>query len=117
MQPGDADAGHAHHRSLHALAEARGQLQKWVLKLLGYALLAFLLLRLTPSLKHAFDTIAHLEWQWLVGMLALETLSEIGLVGGWRAIGHRDKVLERHGPGHRLPSRVARGPPGRGLLL
>src|SRR5207302_5968259 len=117
MQPGDADAGHAHHRSLHALAEARGQLQKWVLELLGYALLAFLLLRLTPSLKHAFDTIAHLEWQWLVVMLALETLSEIGFVVAWRAIVDRDKLLEREGRGHRLPSRVAWAQLGGGLLV
>jgi uncharacterized membrane protein YbhN (UPF0104 family) len=117
MQPGDADPGHAHHRSLHALAEARGQLQKWVLKLLGYALLAFLMLRLTPSLKQAFDTIAHLEWHWLVVMLALETLSEIGFVVSWRGIVDREKLLEREGRGHRLPSRVAWAQLGGGLLV
>jgi uncharacterized membrane protein YbhN (UPF0104 family) len=117
MQPRTPNGGHVHHRSLHALAEARGQLQKRVLKLLGYGVLAFLLLRLTPSLKQAFDSVAHLDWQWLVAMLGLETLSEIGFVVSWRAIVDRDNLLEHEGRGHRLPSRVAWAQLGGGLLV
>jgi uncharacterized membrane protein YbhN (UPF0104 family) len=117
MQPGEGGAGHVHHLSLHALAEARGQLQKWALKLLAYALLAFLLLRLTPSLSQALDSLGHLEWQWLVVMIAVETLSEVGFVVSWRAIVDRHNLLEGDGRGHRLPSRVAWAQLGGGLLV
>jgi uncharacterized membrane protein YbhN (UPF0104 family) len=102
---------------MHALAEARSELKKWGLKLIAYALLAFLLLRLTPSLRLALDSITHLDWHWLVLMLALETLSEVGFVVSWRAIVDRDRLLEREGRGHRLPSRVAWAQLGGGLLV
>jgi uncharacterized membrane protein YbhN (UPF0104 family) len=106
-----------HRRSLHALSEARGHLQKWGLKVLLYAVLAFLVLRLTPSLEKAFESVASLEWQWLVAMLAVETLSEIGFVISWRAIVDRDKLLEHEGRGRRLPSRVAWAQLGGGMLV
>jgi uncharacterized membrane protein YbhN (UPF0104 family) len=108
---------HAHHLSLRALTACPRELEKSLLRLLGYALLAFLLLRLTPSLKQAFDGMAHLSWQWLAAMLTLETLSEIGFVVSWRAIVDRDNLLERDGRGHRLPSRVAWAQLGGGLLV
>jgi uncharacterized membrane protein YbhN (UPF0104 family) len=117
MEPATDSAGHVHHRSLRALTEARGQLLKWVAKLLAYGLLAFLVLRLTPSLKSALDSLTHLQWQWLVAMLAAETLSEVGFVVSWCAIVDRDDLLEHDGRGHRLPSRVAWAQLGGGLLV
>jgi hypothetical protein len=117
MQAPDSGPSHPHHRSLHALAEARRHLQRSALKLLGYAALAFLLLRLTPTFKAALNTMAHLQWQWIVAMLGLETLSEIGFVVSWRAIVDPDNLIERDGRGHRLPSRVAWAQLGGGQLV
>jgi uncharacterized membrane protein YbhN (UPF0104 family) len=82
-----------------------------------YAAAAFLLLRLTPSLKNAFDNVSHLKWQWLAALLALETASEVGFVVSWRAIVDRDSLLEQEGRGHRLPSRVAWAQLGGGLVV
>jgi uncharacterized membrane protein YbhN (UPF0104 family) len=117
MDPRASGASHPHHRSFHALGEARHHLKKWSLKVLGYSLLAFLLLRLTPTLEQALDNVSHLKWQWLVAMLALETLSEMGFVVSWRAIVDREGLLEQEGRGHRLPSRVAWAQLGGGLVV
>jgi uncharacterized membrane protein YbhN (UPF0104 family) len=117
MPPGDSKTGHAHHRSLRALGECRRELRKCILRLVGYAVLAYLLLRLTPSFGRALDRISHVQWHWLVLMITVETLSEIGFVVSWRAIVDRDNLLEREGRGHRLPSRVAWAQLGGGLLV
>jgi len=122
LRAGTADAERSdreqrYHRSVHALAAARRHLGGWSLKLIGYAALAFLVLRLTPAFKQALESIAHLKWQWLVVMLGLETLSEIGFVVSWRAIVDRDRRLERDGRGHRLSSRVAWAQLGGGTLV
>ena len=117
MHAGASHAEHPHHRSLRALAEARRHLRGWSLKLIAYAVLAFLVLRLTPTFKQALHNITHVKWQWLAVMLGLETLSEIGFVVSWRAIVDRDRLLEREGRGHRLSSRVAWAQLGGGLLV
>jgi uncharacterized membrane protein YbhN (UPF0104 family) len=117
MTTADPPAPHPHHRTLHALAEARSHLQKWLLKLVGYAILAFLLLRLTPSLKQAFNSFGQVEWQWLLVMLCLETISEIGFVISWRAVVDPDNMLDREGRGHRLAGRVAWAQLGGGLVV
>lgn len=114
--PTGASAQH-HRHTLHALGQARGNLQRWALKLFGYVVLAYLLLRLIPSLKQALHSLEQVEWQWLLAALVLETLSEIGFVVSWRAIVDRDNVLEGGGRGRRLSSRVAWAQLGGGLLV
>jgi uncharacterized membrane protein YbhN (UPF0104 family) len=78
---------------------------------------AFLLLRLTPSLTQALNSFGRISWQWLVVVLVLETLSEIGYVVAWRQIVDPDRVLERSACGRGLDSRLAWAQLGGGLLV
>ena len=78
---------------------------------------AFLLLRLTPSLAQALESLGRVSWQWLVVALALETLSELGYVVAWRQIVDPDRVVEREGRGRRLDTRLAWAQLGGGLLV
>ena len=56
------------------------------LKLAGYLLVAYLVLKLIPALKQALHSLEHVSWEWLLGAIALEVLSETGFVVAWRAI-------------------------------
>jgi uncharacterized membrane protein YbhN (UPF0104 family) len=106
-----------HHRTVSALRAARGHLKGHALKLLLFGVIAFLLLRLTPSLTQAFDSLGRVAWQWLVLVLALETLSELGYVVAWRQIVDPDRVLEQTGCGRRFDTRLAWAQLGGGLLV
>src|ERR1700731_3929223 len=79
-----------HHPGRHhnrvALADAKGQLGHRALKLVGYLAVAYLIVRLIPSLRQALRDLEHVRWQWVVVALALELVSEIGFVASWRAI-------------------------------
>jgi uncharacterized membrane protein YbhN (UPF0104 family) len=96
----------AHHMRA-ALGAARGQLAKSAIKLLGYGVLAFLLLKLIPGLKQALASLQHVSWAWLLGVILLEILSEFGFVTSWRAILDPEKVLGRDGRDPRMSARVA----------
>jgi uncharacterized membrane protein YbhN (UPF0104 family) len=100
-----------------ALGAGRKELLKHALKLLGYAVFAYLLLRLLPSLKHALHSLEHVKWQWLVGALALEVFSEMGYVMAWRAIVDPEGLLERDGRGARTATRAAWAQLGGGIVL
>lgn len=78
---------------------------------------AGLVLRLIPALKQALEDLEHVRWQWVLGALALEILSEIGFVVSWRAIVDPDDLLSRDGRGERLDSRVAWTQLGGGILV
>src|SRR5436190_18082437 len=45
-----------------ALSDARGHLKSSLFKLVGYAVLAALVLKLVPSLKDAWRSLAHVSW-------------------------------------------------------
>ncbi len=90
---------------------------KFALRLLVFGLLAFLLLRLVPSLAQALENLQRVSWLWLVAALVLETLSEIGYVVAWRQIVDPERVLEQEGRGRRLDARLAWAQLGGGLLV
>jgi uncharacterized membrane protein YbhN (UPF0104 family) len=116
----EADVAHAavhHHRALSALAAARGHLKGYALRLLIFCVGAFLLLRLTPSLAQALNSLRRVSWQWLLVALALETLSELGYVLAWRRIVDPERTLDRTGRGGRLDARLAWAQLGGGLLV
>jgi len=96
--------GHHAHRGL---SDAVRHLQKSALKLAGYLVGAYLVLRLVPSLRLALRSLEHVSWEWVVGAIALEVLSETGFVVSWRAIIDPENVLQRHGRGRRMDDRVA----------
>jgi uncharacterized membrane protein YbhN (UPF0104 family) len=105
------------HHTLAALSSIRGHLRKFALGLLVFGVLAFLLLRLVPSLAQALHNLERISWLWLAAALALETLSEIGYVIAWRQIVDPERVLEQEGRGRRLDTRLAWAQLGGGLLV
>jgi uncharacterized membrane protein YbhN (UPF0104 family) len=105
------------HHTVGALRSVRGHLHKYALRLVVFGVLAFLLLRLVPSLAQALDNLERVSWLWLAGALALETISEIGYVVAWRQIVDPERVLEQDGRGRRLDSRLAWAQLGGGLLV
>src|SRR5437879_8083335 len=56
----------AAHGSRLALSDAKRHLQKSTLKLAGYAVAAYLVLRLVPTLEKALHSLEHVSWEWLV---------------------------------------------------
>jgi uncharacterized membrane protein YbhN (UPF0104 family) len=107
----------AGHRARDALRDARHHLRRSALKLAGYLVLAYLVLKLVPSLKQALHSLEHVSWEWAVGAIALEVLSETGFVLAWRAIVDPDRVLEGEDRGRGMDQRVAWTQLGGGLLL
>ena len=105
------------HRSRRALGAAGGHLRTRALKLLAYLLLAYLVLKLIPSLKDALSSLEHVSWTWLVGAALIETLSEMGFVVSWRAIVDPDDVLGGEGRSRRIDVRAAWTQLGGGMLL
>ena len=106
----------ARHNHL-ALSDAKHHLQKSALKLVGYLVAAYLVLRLIPTLEQALHSLEHLSWEWLVGLIAIEVVSETGFVLAWRGIVDPERVLERDGRGRRMDQRVAWAQLGGGLLV
>jgi uncharacterized membrane protein YbhN (UPF0104 family) len=100
-----------------ALSDAKHQLQKSGLKLVGYLVVAYLVLRLVPTLEQALRSLKHVSPEWVAGAIALEVLSETGFVMSWRAIVDPDRVLDRDGRGRRMDQRVAWAQLGGGLLV
>ena len=105
------------HRTRHALRAARGHLGKRALRLLAYLMVAYLLLKLIPSLQQALTSLEHVRWQWVVGAMALEVLSEAGFVTSWREIVDPESVLVSDGRGRRIDTRIAWAQLGGGMLI
>ena len=100
-----------------ALSTARTHLQKRAVKLLGWMVFGYLVVKLLPGLRQALHSLEHVSWQWLVGALALELLSETGYVLSWRSVVDPENLLERDGRGRRTGSRAAWAQLGGGMLL
>jgi hypothetical protein len=107
----------AAHHSRIALSDAKRHLQKSALKLAGYVLAAYLVLRLIPTLEKALHSLENVSWEWLVGAIALEVVSETGFVVSWRGVVDPEHVLEREGRGRRMDQRVAWAQLGGGLVV
>lgn len=69
---------------------------------MGYLVVAYLVLRLVPTLEQALRSLKHVSGEWVAGAIALEVLSETGFVVSWRAIVDPDRLLERDGRGRRM---------------
>jgi len=115
--PAALDSSAQAHRARRALSDAKGHLQKSALKLAGYVLVAYLVLKLIPALKQALRSLEHVSWEWALGAIALEALSELGFVVAWSAIVDPQDVLDRDGHARRMDGDVAWAQLGGGLLV
>jgi uncharacterized membrane protein YbhN (UPF0104 family) len=113
--PAPAAGGARHTR--RALSAARGHLQKSAITLLGWVVFGYLLLKLVPDLKQALHSLEHVGWEWVLGAVALEVLSEVGYATAWRAIVDPEKLLGRDPRGVRVSTHAAWAQLGGGMLL
>jgi len=104
-------------RHLHALKVTNRRLKRTTLKLLGYLLGAFLVLRLIPGLGEALAALQRVQPAWVLAALALEGLSETGFVLSWRAIVDPDSLLGRGGRSKAMDRHVAWTQLGGGTLI
>jgi uncharacterized membrane protein YbhN (UPF0104 family) len=108
----------AHERHVRrALSNAKGHLLASALKLAGYVAVAYVVLKLIPALKEALRNLEHVSWEWVLGAIAFELLSELGFVAAWRAVVDPQELLAREGRGRRVDDDVAWAQLGGGLLL
>jgi uncharacterized membrane protein YbhN (UPF0104 family) len=115
--PAAPDSSAQEHHARRALSEAKRHLQSSALKLVGYLVAAYLVLKLIPALKQALLSLEHVSWEWVLGAIALEVLSELGFVLAWSAIVDPQNVLDSDSRGRRTDDRVAWAQLGGGLLL
>ena len=116
VEPAVEHSVHAH--DLRAgLADAGRHLQGRALKVAGVLLVAYAVLKLIPALEQAWRTLEHASWQWVIALLGLELLSEIGFIVAWSSIVDPDNVLGRGGQRRRMDEHVAWAQLGGGLLL
>ena len=94
-------------RTRHLLSDARGRLKSHALKLLGFAVLAYLVLRLLPGLEKALEALQNVGVWWIVGGMAVEIVSEAGYVISWRGILDPEDLLSQEGRGKLTGQRVA----------
>lgn len=100
-----------------ALSDAKHHLKRRALELVLYVAVAYLVLKLIPTLKQALHSLEHVSWQWVVAMIAIEVLSECGFVLSWRAIIDPENTLQKDGRGARTADRVAWAQLGGGLVV
>jgi uncharacterized membrane protein YbhN (UPF0104 family) len=116
LDPSQVESAPAHQNRL-ALSDAKHHLQKSAVKLVGYLVAAYLVLKLIPTLEAAFRSLEHVSWEWVVGAMAIEVVSETGFVISWRGVVDPERTLERDGRGRRTDQRVAWAQLGAGLLV
>jgi uncharacterized membrane protein YbhN (UPF0104 family) len=104
-------------RTRHALHAARGRLSHRALRLIGFVVFALLFLKLIPGFEKALTDLQNVDFRWVVGAMAVETLSEIGYVVSWRGILDPDNLLHRDGRGKHLGARVAWAQLGGGMVV
>jgi uncharacterized membrane protein YbhN (UPF0104 family) len=104
-------------RTRHLLHEARGHLTKRALKLIGFVVFVYLILKVVPGLEKALEDLKEVRIQWVIGAMAVETLSEVGYVVSWRGILDPDHLLHEDGRGKHLGARVAWAQLGGGEIV
>jgi uncharacterized membrane protein YbhN (UPF0104 family) len=100
-----------------ALSGAQRHLLRAAEKLAAYLAVAYVVLKLIPALSQALSSLEHVSWEWVLGAIALEVLSELGFVAAWDAIIDPQKLLARHGARKRTDDDVAWTQLAGGLLL
>jgi uncharacterized membrane protein YbhN (UPF0104 family) len=117
---GSAPAGSApagSRQSRRALGGARRHLQRRAIKLLGWLVFGYLLVKLVPDLKQALRSLEHVGWEWVLGAVGLEVLSEVGYVTSWRAIVDPENLLGRDSRGVRISTHAAWTQLGAGMVV
>jgi uncharacterized membrane protein YbhN (UPF0104 family) len=107
-------SGHERH---HELRAGERWLRNSGLRLVGYLVAAFLLIKLIPGLREALEDVEKLSVAWLVAVVALEILSETGFVISWHAIVDPESRLGRDGHGARMDVRLAWAQLGAGMFI
>jgi uncharacterized membrane protein YbhN (UPF0104 family) len=100
----------------HTLSAAERWLRKSGVRLLAYAVAAYLLVRLIPALQEALEDLERPSWWWLLAVFALEIVSEMGFVISWHAIVDPESRLGRDGR-RRIDLRVAWAQLGAGMFI
>ena len=72
---------------------------------------------LIPALEDALRALQHASWEWVLALLVLEVLSEMGFVLAWSAIVDPQNLLAGGERGRRMDEHVAWAQLGGGLLL
>ena len=116
VEPAVEGSAHAD-RARRALADVRSHLGRRALKLVGFVVVVYVVLKLIPALKQALHSLEHASWEWVLVLLALEVMSEAGFVLAWRAIVDPENLLGRDGGGRRIDEYVAWTQLGGGLIL
>jgi uncharacterized membrane protein YbhN (UPF0104 family) len=101
------------HQTLRA---AERWLRKGGLRLLGYGIAAFLVIKLIPALREALEYLERPSWWWLAAIVALEIVSETGFVLSWHEVVDPESGLARDGRG-RVDIRLAWAQLGAGMFL
>jgi uncharacterized membrane protein YbhN (UPF0104 family) len=104
-------------RTQGALSDARSHLFKTAVKLVGWVVLGYLALELLPALRQALHSLERVSWEWVLGAIALEVLSEFGYVLSWQVIVDPENLLERDGRGARTATRAAWAQLGGGTVV
>ncbi len=104
-------------RSRRALQAARGRLSKRTLHFIGFVLFVILFLKLIPGFEKALTDLQNVRFEWVIGAMAVETLSEIGYVVSWRGILDPDNLLRQGDRGKHLGARVAWAQLGGGMVV
>ena len=113
-----ARPAHTHRDHLRQALEAvKPHLKRRALELVGFLVVVYAVLKLIPALEEALHAIEHASWEWVLALLAIEVLSELGFVFAWSWIVDPDDVLDRGGRGRRMDEHVAWAQLGGGLLL
>ncbi|HEY2181071.1 MAG TPA: lysylphosphatidylglycerol synthase domain-containing protein [Solirubrobacteraceae bacterium] len=106
----------SHHATAHALRAGERWLRKAGLRLVGYLILAILVIKLIPGLRETLEDLERLSLPWLAAVLVLEVLSETGFVISWHSIVDPDSRLGRDGNG-RIDVRLAWAQLGAGMFV
>jgi uncharacterized membrane protein YbhN (UPF0104 family) len=104
-------------RTRQALHDARGHLSHRALRLIGFVVFVILFLKLIPGFEKALKDLQNVSLGWVVGAMAVETLSEVGYVVAWRGILDPDNLLGQDGRGKHLGARVAWAQLGGGMVV
>jgi len=104
-------------RTRSLLREARSHLSKRALKLVGFLVFAYLILKLIPGLEKALENLQNVRLRWVLAAMGVETLSEIGYVISWRGILDPEDLLSQGERGKHLGARVAWAQLGGGMLV
>ena len=100
----------------HTLRAGERWLRKAGLRLLGYLIAAYLVIRLIPALGQALEDLERPSWGWLAVVFALEILSETGFVISWHGVVDPESRLGRDGRG-RIDLRLAWAQLGAGMFV